>query len=811
MMMVSDIHQPARTQVLIVGLLSFVLLGNQIALMRLLSYTQWYHFASMIIGVALLGFGGAGTALSLFRKAAIGKGSSLVFVALGICVIVLALTPAIVSLCAVDPFLIVSEFRFVLRLLALIILLVVPFFSGALVIGLSFVCYPKSIGQLYFANLLGSALGVVGAVVLLEWVSPERLPLLLALIAVPSLWLCATHRGWRIGAAATTTVGVCALLLAPSPELSLSQYKPLARALLPPETRVIERTANPLGIVETVIGPTLRYAPGLSLSFEGPIPSAKAVFHDGEWVGPLISPGDSAIWSVLEHSTSFLPYRLLEPGRVLVLGSGTGMEVLTAHRYGSEVVTGIDMNPEFNRIFSRQYGSFLQNEQTSAPVRMVVDEARSRLENDTSHYSMILLSGLGGQTASAAGIQAQFENYLYTVESFAGIFRHLEPRGIFFLQTWMEAPPRASVKILGTIIKALRTEGVHRPERHLACIRSWNTVGIAVSREPLTEDEISEVRRFSVSMGFDLAWIPGLAKEETNQFHQLERPYLFDFVRATVDGSDEQYIHDHAFHIEAATDDRPYFLNFISWNDLPGLLETYGSGQIAYIELGTFFLAGTAIQVGLLSLVLVALPLVALLRTGVPRRSLVWTIPYFGGLGLGYMIVEMVMIQKTVLFLGDPIYSVALVVGSLLLSSSLGSVTSSRLKPVIIRHPWLVPAFVLGILAVYALLLSPLLSLVLGVARWARIILFPFVVFPLGYLLGLPFPLGLSMLAGESPETIPLAWGINGYCSVLAASTAVLASMEFGFATLQLCGIASYVLALGFGLFMRNGSGVLPP
>lgn len=806
----ADRPNSSSSVLLTVFCLSFVLLGFQISIMRLLSYTQWYHFASMTIGIALLGFGGAGTILSIVSGAVFRQGMRIAVSASLTCPLLIALSPYVVSWLPIDPFLLLSDKASLVRFALLIGFLVLPFLAGALVIGLSFQLFPKRIGRFYAANLLGSAAGTIGAVALLEVVTPERLPPALALLVLPSVWILVIGQRSQRAIALVVTVGTSVLLFAADPALPMSQFKPLSKALLIGGSRVTSRVTNPLGILETVEGPALRYAPGVSLTFQGTIPTHEVVFQDGEWVGPLIGDRDSVAWPVYGHSTASFPYCLGIPERVLVMAAGTGADLLYARYAGSRSVTGVEFNPDLVRMFAERHPTATGRVADQVQTVMVCDEVRSFLKRDTSLYGLVVLPILEGQTANTAGTQALFENYLLTVEAFSLMIHHLEPNGVLVVHTWMNTPPRGSVKILGTVIEALRANGIQDPGTHLAAVRSWNTVAIAASRQPLTEQQQGRVRRFSKDMGFDLVCLPGLTEDEANQFHRLERPHLFHVAKALLADTRAEFLRRYPFRIEPATDDRPYFSNFLAWGNLRSVLETYPSGQIPYLELGTFFLAVTAILVGVLSLVLVGIPLV--LTKGPPSsRGLVGrSLIHFGGLGLGYMIIEMVLIQKTILFLGDPIYAVAAVVASLLVSSSLGSAMSPSFEGIVHRRPWLLPGTLLGLLVLYALALSPLMSIAMTMKVWPRRLLLPLVLLPLGFVMGVPFPRGLSRLTHHAPAVVPIAWGANGCASVLAASSAVLVSMELGFGVLQLFAIVAYAAAFGVFPDRRYSTGIIP-
>jgi hypothetical protein len=223
---------------------------------------------------------------------------------------------------------------------------------------------------------------------------------------------------------------------------------------------------------------------------------------------------------------------------------------------------------------------------------------------------------------------------------------------------------------------------------------------------------------------------------------------------------------------------------------------SYGGEELPFFELGYFFLLGTALQLLVVSFVLILVPLMLFRRRKFLSGIRLPTILYFGGIGLGYMAIEMVMIQKLVLFLGHPVYAVSIVIAAMLLFSGLGSGSSYDLSARF--RPFLSVSLVsvVCLLFLYVLLLPWLTDTFLTFSFPGRILVSVVMIAPIAFFLGTAFPLGLRRFGRISQDIIPWAWAVNGCLSVAGASLSILASSEFGFRTLQIAAAAFYAIAL---------------
>jgi SAM-dependent methyltransferase len=638
-------------------------------------------------------------------------------------------------------------------------------------------------------------------------------PAPLALAALSALGLAgAAVAAWQLGLG-PRALRLSMLLLPILPfllpsawmELRLSPYKALSEQLEVSGARVVAERSSPLGWIAVVESPRvpLRYAPGLSLNATAEPPEQLGLFTDGD--GPSVITryrGDRDELAYLDGLTSALAYHLLDRPRTLVLGAGGGADVLQALYYGAREVDAVELNGQVVELVRETFADFAGHLYERPDVRVYTDEARGFLASTNERYELIQVSLLDSFSASAAGLYALNESYLYTVEALEGLLRHLEPGGVLSITRWMKLPPRDSLKLFATAVDALRRLGVGDPGGRLALVRGWRTVTLVVKNGELAASEIESIRRFCADRSFDLAYYPGIRPEEANQYNVLERPYLYEGARAILGQGRERFFDAYKFDLRPATDERPYFFHFFKWRLLPETLAMRGRGGLPLLEWGYLVLVATLLQAALAAAVFIVLPLALRYRwggresAGMRRRVVL----YFFAIGLAFLFLEMVFIQRLTLFLHHPTYAVAVVLCGFLLFSGLGSAWSGRrLEARGGEEPerWIRRA-VLAIAAVgglYLLVLPPLLAALAHLGEVSRILISLALIAPLAFAMGMPFPLGMSALRTSAPQMIPWAWGINGSASVLSAILATLLAIEWGFPVVVLAAIALYGLA----------------
>jgi hypothetical protein len=784
-------------------LVSAAAIAYEILLMRLLAIIQWHHFAWMIISLALLGYGASGTAIALGKRW-LAPRFELSF----------ALSALLFSMTMVAAFALGQRVPFnaleivwdpqqFLHLVGLYLLFMVPFFFAAGCIGLAFACRSALIDRIYFFDLLGAGLGALLIIGVLFLLLPQQALLVLALLAL----LASILVGWRAARRGPLRVGqgtwmVLLFLLATEPlPLRISPYKGLSQALEVVGGAVVTERSSPLGLLTVVESPRIpfRHAPGLSLATAQVPPEQLAVFTDGDGMSVMTRfDGDLTELAYLGDMTAALPYQLLDRPRVLTLGAGAGSEVLLALYHGAAQVDAVELNPQMIALLREDFAAFSGRLYDHPAVRIYVGEARSFAARTKDRYNLIQLGLLDSFGVSGSGVQALHESYLYTVDAIVDYLGRLEPGGLLAITRWLKLPPRDSLKLAATIIAALREADVANPGERLAVIRSWNTVTVLVKNGALLPEEITAIRAFARSHSFDTAWYPAMPASEANRFNRLDQPHLYAGISALLGDRAGEFIERYKFQIEPATDDRPYFFHFFQWRVLPEVMALRERGGASLIEWGYLVLVGTLVQAIIAGGLLILVPLAWFERTWpvtIGRRMG----SYFFLLGLAFLFIEIAFIQKFILFLGNPLYAVAVVLSGFLVFAGLGSAASQRWARRVGRGGRspvrLAVAGIVVIAAAYLLLLPPLFARLLELAVGARIGVALALVAPLAFCMGMPFPLGLARLARRAPDFIPWAWGINGFASVISAALATLLAIAFGFTAVVVLALILYLLA----------------
>ena len=791
----TDRHPPLAA----VAVLSAAALGYEVLLLRLFAIVQWHHFAYLAISVALLGFGAAGTFVTLARHRLLNfypVSFSLAAAAFGVA--------AVVCFAAAEriPFSILEigwNGRQLLGLVAIYALLFFPFFCAATALCVAYTGFGAHIARLYGADILGAGLGSLGMLALLFVLHPaDALRAILALgLAAAALAAWPAAKRWS---ALLALAAIASPWLLPTPMLDLvaSDYKDLRQALRIKDAHVVAERTSPLGVVTAVASPLAppRHAPGLSLNAAAGPPAQIGLYIDGQSAGAVTHfTGDLAPLAYLADTTSALPYHLLDRPKVLVLGAGAAGDVLQALVHRARQVDAVELDAQVVALVQEDLADFSGRPYSVPGVTLHVAEARGFVTASHDNYDLIQVALLDAFGASAAGLGALNESPLYTVEALEACLRRLAPDGLLAFTRWVSLPPRDSLRLFATAVAALENRGVAAPGAALAMIRGWSTTTLLVKNGAFSLAEVAAIRHFVRRLSFDLVYVPGISGAETNVFNVLDRDDFHAATQALLGSSREAFSARYKFDIAPTTDDRPYFFHFFKWRTLPELLELRTRGGLPPLDWGYPVLVVALIQAVVFSLLLIMLPL-ALAGT---RRELAIAPPalrrrvviYFLALGLGFMAIEIPFLQRFTLFLSHQATAAAVVLGAFLIFAGLGARFSARLKPDA-RWPFVAIA---AIALLYATWLPQLLDALLGLAQGWKILLTMLLVAPLAFCLGIPFPLGLAAVAARAEALTPWAWGINGCASVVATLLATLLAIHWGYAAVVVFAVVLYALA----------------
>lgn len=785
---------PPPRAIVAVALLASAALGLQVALTRHFSFLYWHHFAFMIIGIGMLGFGAAGAwlarrggvagpedALRLAGRGAFGSSVAIAFY--------LLVGPAV----SFAPLAVLDDASQVVRLLAIYLLVLPPFAGLGLALGALLAGYRAHAHRVYGADLLGAGVGCLATVGLLGVLPAPTVLLAFGVVAAAGGALLAGGGAPSRRVAAWAWVAVLLALAA----AGWAERRPFRPAPSKDIAGALGAAAGAEALEYSVSSATLRLdvTRPLSMPFyfggdvawptDRPIPHVptRLVFQDGSAPTVLVDVPDPAAPDFLGRTSQGLAYRIREAPRVCVIGAGGGPDLLIALHEGARAVTAVELNPQMLALGRERYREFTGDLFQRPEITPVLAEGRHFLARSDEHFDVIQMSGVDTFAALASGAYAMSENYLYTVEAGRALLGRLTPDGLVTVSRWILDPPRETLRLTEVFAEALRREGVTDPAAHLFVIRGrdWGTT--LVSRRPFTAGELSTLRAWATGLGWSVALDPDGSGE---------RPFV-----ELIHGSPAEraaFLHDYPYDVSAPTDDRPFFFQFYRWGRLWNAPPSAGGYVITRLPVGYAVLIASLAQMLLLSLVFVLAPLWSA-RSGLrgqPRRAA--RLAFFVAIGAGYMGVEITSIQIFTVFLGAPVLSMAVTLAALLLTTGAGALWAGRgVRPprAVVRNSvvaiaiWIVVSVLLLRELLEWTIAGPLVLRGLVVAAWLA---------PVGFALGAPLPTAVRALEREAPALVPWAWGANACASVAASLGVVLLSMQIGFRGTLLGAAGAYVL-----------------
>ena len=435
-------------------------------------------------------------------------------------------------------------------------------------------------------------------------------------------------------------------------------------------------------------------------------------------------------------------------------------------------------------------------------MHIYVEDGRSFVRRSRDKYQVLQATLVDTWASTAAGAFALSENNLYTTDAFRDYLSHLTDDGLAAFTRWGFQPPRESLRLISLAIEALRQLGETEAWRHVIVGREGSTQGwgardtVLISRKPFSEEDLARARAAFAAGGIEAVYLPGAGIR--NEFTDLLRG-----------PNPEKYERTYAFDITPVSDNRPFFFYTVQPRDLWTYL-SHASRESADFKINKavpllFELMGVSFVATVLILILP--PLV--LGTRLPRqRGVLGFLLFFLFIGAGYILIEVGLIQKFILFLGHPTYALTVVIFSMLVSSGVGSAASRRVigdsEGRLIK--------VLGCVALLAVLLalvvSSLLSALVGLPLPLKAVISPALIAPLGFVMGMPFPTALRRLEEWHAPSVRWAWALNAASSVLGSVGALVCSIYLGLVQTLIIGGVLYLAALA--VIARNHFGHEP-
>jgi hypothetical protein len=706
----------------------------EIGLTRIYSATIWYHFAFVAISMALLGWGLGGLVVHLLKKSwpPSTEKAALFTMLYGIAI------PACLWVLVRFPF----EFS---RLGLYFVAPLVPFFLGGVALSMIFDLNRSGSGSLYFADLLGASFGAVSVTVLLQLVGGE-VSLLLAAIA-PMLASGLLSRRFRIVAFVETAI---VLLLAVTNH-STGRFhvipgtiKAMRRQMDEnPGSRVTQSGWNSYSRIDAVEGVSPKFL-------------ARLYIDSDAWTS--IMPWDGRLDSVHEMRDSYraLPFHFNPGGETLIIGPGGGPDVVAALASGSRKVTAVEMNPLMIQ-FVRHYGARAGSLYDRPDVEVIQSEGRNFISRTDRKFDTIFLGFVDSWASVASGGLSLSENYLYTTQAFRAYFDHLKDNGVLVILRWDSDIPR----LVANSVALLGAEGA-----------SARVAALMEKRE--SHDDPAQMLFMLRKRPFTMA------EAEQLETWRLARPVIVPGYPAPAPYSDlltgrksmAVWEAESPTLIGPVFDDSPFYF---------AIERPWGMPKPIARRLFQWLLAPN-------------LALLALFTVfGKPKRKPVApyaaSVAYFACLGFGFISVELALLQHLTLLLGHPIFTLAILLFTLLAAGGFGSAVSTFVPP---RGACLIIA-ALGTLE--AITLPRIVPWLLPLPIGARIVVAMALVAPLGFVMGMPFPRGLQSTGRGSLPAPPFFWGLNGVMSVIGSVVTVFVALKWGFQAAMLVGCLAYVLA----------------
>ena len=774
---------PERTLLLGLGLTSFAALLLELALTRLFSVVLFYHFAFLAISIALLGLGAGGVSAYLFKPRLARFPTRRL--AERVCLVNSAVVFVVLEIVLHVPVALTVTWKNSLRLSVLYLAAAVPFFLTGLLFSIVFSRETWRVSRLYGADLSGGALACLAVVPLLNWIGgPNTILAAGVIMAIASMVWSDTQTNRKFAAAAAAALAV---LIAANHSnrlidvvyakgmfrdpawVEFSQWNALSRV-------EVDRQQQAKAIVIDADAST--YIMNCDL----------AHWHDTEWEKDLMS-APPALANVLRPHGDFA-----------IIGPGGGVDVLRAVANGSPSVTGIEINPIIaNTIMRARYADYAQHLYERPEVHMHVTDGRSYLRSTSQRFDVVQMTLVDTWASTAAGAFALSENNLYTVEAFREYFEHLKPDGLIAITRWEFRQPREALRVVAVAMEALHELGVAMPARNF----------IVASQGLLNEDGIPVVVLAKKTAFTDAEQLA--VQVHQKKYSQLSLIYLPSnpairgngnpFAGLVASNDPYRFAQSYAYNVSPVNDNAPFFFFTLK----PGQILGQQGMQHAIdwkVNLGVLVLL---VVLGV-SLTAIAAFLILPLALEKGRHS-PFRVLYFIAIGLGYILVEIAFIQRFVLFLGHPTYALTVVIFLLMLSSGAGSLMSRRW---ILRteSAWIPLILTVLVLIAYSFFLPHALAAWVGLKFAYRLAISAILLAPLGFVMGMPFPIGLRTLAATPPtneedelgrdSAVEWAWAMNAAASVLGSVLAMVIAIEFGLTVTLACGAGAYLIALLF-------------
>jgi len=779
----------------------------QLVQTRVLSSLYYNHLVYLTVTVALLGFGISGVLVAILAPrikdleevAAAGLCGFAVFI------------PLSVGTASYLPIIFATP-TMLIKLVVSYLLLVIPFIFSGMTLASIFMLGGKWMHRLYFVDLAASAIGTILFVLLLTPMGAEGLLWGCSFAAVFGFFVlsAAFETGMRRPFQLLFLLGISMFamhgkLINSTPDF----WKIGCLAFSNQELKAEQTRWTTITKIEVLTSPTYGAPPAdyrkIAQDREASTdiisaPIYKSYFEAAQGPNPRMA---SAAANLVAYGT---------PTDSLVIGVGGGFDIVNAEAVHAKNIVGIEINPQTLSLLQNEYANYAVWP-TLPNVELKCMDGRNYVASTNKRFDTINLTGIDTFSALSTGAYVLSENYLYTVEAIKDYLHALKPGGIINIHRWNFRVPRESLRLCNLFLAASTENGNPHPEQCVMLVGAnygagwqYRWAATMMKNEPFTKDEVNRVlTMIQQEPNYALIYLPKIFPSDQQKaledkffahdqdYYTPNRAAFASLIDAKSKEEREKFEDSYPYNVTPVYDNRPFFFEYHRIGEFfhsthePNDLGVRG----VYVHYTLYFLLFITSIVSYLGMIL---PLHFYAKEGLTVPSAKALIFFFAMLGLGFMFVELGVIQSLNIYLGHPMYSLALVLAGLLFFTGLGSYLAGQRKASTSR---LIAEGMIGsflVIVLWTLLMPWITSSTMGTSILLRGSLTLLSLLPLGLAMGIPFATGIRYLSAGQSRFIPWAWGINGMTSVMASILAILLAMRVGFKMVLILGALSYLL-----------------
>ncbi len=773
-------------------ILSIATLTLEVLQLRIFAYSLLRSLAHVVVSIVLMGIGIGSISIALSSKInRIKEETLLTYLFMGFSISIMV-THLIFS----HYFQWINQGYNFPRLWLFSIIFSVPYIFFGAILTYVFKKYVQDVPKLYSLNLIGSGLGCIIPLIALRPLGAENLIVLVAFLGA----LCSLLYFRDIPKKLGLTAAIFTILILFSFPFSgdLFDFKSKANgglAKMKNATKVKREFSkwDPLGKIEVY-----SFNDDYSYMYMPEAVPIKAMFQDGDAGSMLVNIRKDKYdyTNFFDGSIFSLVYQLRNNSETLAIGLGGGHDIMRASYFKSSRVTGVEINSTTVKLVKESFKDFLGDPYGKENVSIVNMDGRYFVKDNKKNYDIIQIAGADTDTSNlTSGALSVSENYLYTSEAFKDYLKSLKPDGILSL---IRFGPREPMIIISTALKAMNEMGIVNPYNNFIVVKQAINVNVLMKKVPFSIDEINIVRKFadrvtisSQNLRLPVNDVIGYEAISDSEIMYLPLPgwnaqnSFTEIMNSARSNEISKYVAGFPQNIGPLTDNMPFFFQY----EKPENIFKYKNSVI-------YNLFVSIVQILIFSVLLIFLPVYILKRKHMNMRYNFNYIIYFFSIGIGFMLIEIGLIQKAVLFLGHPTYSFIAVVFSILLFSGLGSLFSAYFNKNIFKLVVISLSAVIILTLLYLFYMDDLLNAILPENMYLRMVIIGLFLSPIGFAMGIPLPKGIQMVSAKDSNFIPVAMAVNSVASVLAAASSLPFAMLYGFTAIFLTAITAYMTGL---------------